>query len=166
MRNEDVFGLAAVDGVAETPAAHRLAAALGLEAIKAGMALAAGGDRAGDDALADFISGHRGAEFFDDADGLMSDDASFGDGVLAFEDVDIGAADGGGGDAEKRVARADLGDRLVFQNDAAWLDKDSGFHGSASTERVLDEEPTFPLYRNFCGEWDAAEFLKRSVGGV
>ena len=77
-RDEQVLGLGAVDGVAEAPAAERLealaVAALAEVARQAGAALAARGDRADEDALADLVAGDAGAELLDDADGLVADD--------------------------------------------------------------------------------------------
>ena len=51
MRHQQVFGLAAIDGVAKAPAAGHLAAALGLMSVEATVALATGRDGADDDAL-------------------------------------------------------------------------------------------------------------------
>ena len=76
--NEQVFGLRAIDGVAEPPAADRLVAAavaaLARLPGEARAALAARRDRADEDALADLVAGDAGAELVDDADRLMADD--------------------------------------------------------------------------------------------
>src|SRR5690606_33153351 len=50
------------------------------------------------------------------------------DRILALEDVDVGAADGGRGDANERVVGTDIGDGFIGQLDAAGLDEYSGFH--------------------------------------
>jgi hypothetical protein len=48
--------------------------------------------------------------------------------------VDVGAAQGGGGDPDQRVERTDLRDGLVVQDDPAGLDEDRGLHpGRAGT---------------------------------
>ena len=56
VRHQQVLRLRAVDGVAEAPAAHRLAAALGVVTVQAGMALPARRDRTDDDALPDGVA--------------------------------------------------------------------------------------------------------------
>ena len=61
---------------------------------------------------------HGRAELLDDAHWLVADRESAGDRVLAFEDVDVGAADGGRGHADQRVERSDIGDRLFVEHDA------------------------------------------------
>jgi hypothetical protein len=50
------------------------------------------------------------------------------DGVLAFEDVDVGAADGRGRDSNQGIERPDVGHGLVVEHDPAGLDKDGGSH--------------------------------------
>ena len=47
-----------------------------------------------------------------------------GDRIFALEDVDVGAADRRGGDADQRIERADVRDRLLVEHDAAGLDED------------------------------------------
>ena len=95
--HEQVLGLRAVDGVAEAPAADGLVAgavaALREVAGQAGVALAARRDGADEDALADLVAGHAGAELLDDADRLVADDQPGPDRVLALDDVEVGAAD-------------------------------------------------------------------------
>ena len=104
--HEEVFGLGAVDRVAEAPATDGLEAvamaALAEVAGQAGAALAAGGDRADEDALADLVAGDAGAELVDHADRLVADDQAGPDRVLALEDVDVGSADGRRRDADRR----------------------------------------------------------------
>ena len=78
VRDEQVLGLRAVDGVAEPPAADGLVAAavaaLREVAGEAGVALAARRDGADEHAVADLVAGHAGAELLDDADRLVADD--------------------------------------------------------------------------------------------
>jgi hypothetical protein len=60
----------------------------------------------------------------------------------------VGAADRGGRDAHQRIERADLGDWLVIEHDAARLDENGGFHlfhGVAtlsSGSRHVERSPT------------------------
>src|SRR5690348_2008932 len=72
-RNEKIFSLRAVDGVAEFPSANG-PAALGQIAAKAIFALAAGSDRTDEDAVADRIARHTHAKFVNHADRFMADD--------------------------------------------------------------------------------------------
>jgi len=58
----------------------------------------------------------------------VPDGQSFADRILAFEDVNIRAANRGGGDANQRVQRADVGHGFLLDYDAAGLDEDRGFH--------------------------------------
>ena len=95
---------------------------------EARIAVAAGGDRAGDDALAFVISLDGGAELFDDAHRLMADGQAFGDGIFALEDVDVSAADRGRGDAHQGIARSDIGNWFLVEHDSTRLDEDGGFH--------------------------------------
>ena len=82
--HQHVLGLAAVDGVAEAPAAHRLPAVLGagpvlrMAAAQAGLAVPARRDRAGDDPLALAVALHGRAELLDHADRLMADGQALG----------------------------------------------------------------------------------------
>lgn len=77
----------------------------------------------GNDALAFPVALHGRAEFLDDADGLVSDRQPFRDRILAPEDMNVGAADGGGRDPQQGVQRADIGRRLVLKGDPAGLDE-------------------------------------------
>jgi hypothetical protein len=138
-----VLRLATVDRVAEAPAAQRVrmarlgvGAALRHEAVEAGVALAAGRDRADDHALADPVAAHGGAELLDHPDRLVTHDSAALDRVLALKDMDVGTADGGRGDADQGVAWPDLRYRLLVEHDPARLDEHGrlhGAHGSSST---------------------------------
>ena len=112
-RDEEVLGLGAVDRVAEAPATKGLVAvavaALAEVAGQAGAALAAGRDRADEDALADLVAGDADAELLDDADRLVADDQPGADRVLALDDVDVGAADGRRRDADHGLAGRGVG---------------------------------------------------------
>jgi len=132
IRDEHVFGLAAVDRVPEAPSAHGLSAALGLMATEAAMALATGRDGASDHALPDLVAGNRISELLDHADRLVSNGEAAGDPILAFENVNVGAADGGRGHSHERIARPDARDRLLLEHDASGLREHGGPHGAVS----------------------------------
>jgi len=132
--HQHVFGLSAVDGIAESPAAHGLVAMAGAAAILSGQAVLAGvggeagADGAGDHPLAFLVALHVAAQLFDDAHRFVTDGQAGSDRVFTLENVDIGAADGGRGDAQQRIVGTNLGDGLVLQFDAARLDEHGGFH--------------------------------------
>ena len=101
---------------------------------------------------------HRGAQLLDDADRLVADGQSLRDGVFALQDVNVGAADRGGRHPDQRVQRTDVGDRLVFEDDASLLDEDRRFHlaghgslqslsagaRSAPPRRQTEDDPGLP----------------------
>ena len=71
--------------------------------------MAAGADRTGDHPLALGIALHGRTELLDHAHRFMSDGQTARDRVLALQDMDVGAADGRGRDADQRIERADIG---------------------------------------------------------
>ena len=73
-------------------------------------------------------SRHAGAELVDDADRLVADDAARRHGILALEDVDVGAADRRRGDADQGLTGPDVRHRLVVENDASGCGENCGFH--------------------------------------
>src|SRR5690606_30455396 len=90
-------GLVAV--AAAAPARDEIGAVLARVAVLAGVGREARADGARDHALAFLVAEHRAAQLLDHADGLVADGEPLGDRVLALEDMDVGAADRGGGDA-------------------------------------------------------------------
>ena len=96
-------------------------------AAQARVAVAARRDRAGDHALALAVALHGRAELLDDADRLVTDGQALGDRIFAFEDVDVGAADRRRGDAQQRVQRTDIGDRLLVSTIRPGLTKTAAF---------------------------------------
>ena len=95
----DIFGLGAVDLVAQDPAAGR---AMGVHPPAAILAFAAGGDAGDEDAVAGLERGHAGADLVDHAHAFMAQDAAGRAGRhIALEDVQIGAADRGLGDLRR-----------------------------------------------------------------
>ena len=94
-RHSHVFGLGAVDHVSEDPSAA--AEALSVPALSAEPARAARGDARHEDAIADPDGLDGRADRLDRADCFMSEDSAVGDcREIAFEDVEIGTANGGG----------------------------------------------------------------------
>ncbi len=91
----------------------QIAAVLGRHAILRRVAVEVGADGSGNHALAFLVALHRAAELDDDADRLMANRQAFFHRILALEDVDVGTANGGGGDLDQRVIGADIGNRLV-----------------------------------------------------
>ena len=79
-------------------------AALREVAGQAGVALAAGRDCPDEDALADVVADDARTQLLDDADGLVAEDQSRLDRVLALDDVDVGPADRRQGDPDDRLA--------------------------------------------------------------
>src|SRR5204863_1919035 len=91
--NEQILGPRTVDRIAEAPASQPTAA-LRMRAVETVEALSAGRDGADDDALADRIERvESGAQFLDHTYRFMAEDQSRFHGVLATNDVHIGAAD-------------------------------------------------------------------------
>jgi hypothetical protein len=88
----------------------------------------AGRDSTGDDPLSLPIAAHGGTKLLDDADRLVPDREASGHRILAFEDMDVSAADCGGGDADQGIERPNIRDRLLIKDDASGLDKDRNFH--------------------------------------
>src|SRR5262249_13455897 len=97
-------------------------------AAQAGRAVPAWRNRPGDDPLALPKSGHRRAQLFDHANGLMTDRKPSLDRIFALQDMNVGATDRRRGDANKGIKRADIRNRFLFENEAARLDKDGRLH--------------------------------------
>src|SRR5690606_25996884 len=114
---------------AATSGGNQVAAVLGRHAVLGGVGAEVRADRAGDDALPFLIARDRAAELFDDAHGLVADREALGDRIFALEDVDVGTADRGGGDADQRVVGPDIRNGLFDQFDTAGFDEYGGFHG-------------------------------------
>jgi hypothetical protein len=134
--NAEVVGLDAVDRVAEAPAADHLPlvavpGALCLDVVLTEEARAARADGADQYTVADLVALDVGAELLDDADGLVAHDAPRSNGVLAAQDVHVGAADRRHRDADEGVVGAALGDRALLERDASRRLEDGGAHASA-----------------------------------
>ena len=127
MRDADVFGLAAVDGVAEDPAS---VPAMGVHPLLAEVALAAGGDARDQDLVALADVGDGAAHLVDDADPFVSEDPARGHRRdVAFEDVQVRPADGGGRDPHDGVGGlSNHRARLVFPGTPARTVINEGLH--------------------------------------
>lgn len=123
----DVFSLAAIDGVAETPAAE-LATALGGVPAEAGFALAAGGDGADEDPLAGFVVIDAIPEFVNHANGFMADGEARADRIFPFHDVNIRSTDGSERDLDDGFADAGSRYRLVFNGEATGGTENGSLH--------------------------------------
>jgi hypothetical protein len=136
-RHADVLGLGSVDLVAEDPAAA--AQALPVPALAAEPACPARGDAGDEHPVAGPDPLHAAADRLDRPDGLVTQDASVGDGGhVSLENVQIGPADRDGLDADDRVSVVgDLGFRHVFPGLLAWTVVDKSAHGSSRSYGVL-----------------------------
>jgi hypothetical protein len=85
-------------------------------------------NRAGDHALAFFEAGYARTQLLDDADRLVPNRQRLGYRIFALENVNVGAADGRGGDSDQCILRADIGDRFVIEDDPPLLNENGGFH--------------------------------------
>lgn len=127
VRDADVFGLAAIDGVAETPAAA-LAAALGGVAAEAGFALAAGGDGADENPLAGFVVIDAIPEFVNHANGFMADGEARADRIFPFHDMNIRSTNGSERDLHDGFADTGTRYRLVFNGEATGGTENGSLH--------------------------------------
>ena len=82
--------------------------------------------------------GDAGADFLDDPDLFVAQDAAFRDGVqVTLENVQIGAADGGFADAHHGVGHpVQFGHGGVLPGHFAWTVIDEGFHEVVGVERM------------------------------
>jgi hypothetical protein len=134
VRHDDVFGLATVDRVSESPAADGLVAIAAVAALRqrageASATLPARGDGPDDDAIAFRIPRHAEADGFDDADRFVSDDQPFAHGVLPLQDVDVRPADRRDGRTEERFAGSRLGPRNLADRNLPFAPEHSSLHG-------------------------------------
>ena len=79
--------------------------------------------------ITDFISGHAVADLVNDSHWLVTDDQTGLYRVFAFQDVEIGTADGCKGNADDHFTRSGFRDRHGFQADVSWSMKHQGLHG-------------------------------------
>src|SRR5690606_21805416 len=137
-----VLGLGAVDAVAETPAPHGLVAmalaatVLRRIAVLAGVRGEAGADGTSDDPLTFLVALHVAAQLLDDTHRLVTHCQALGHRVLTLEDVHVGAADGGGGDAYQRIVGANWRNGFFHQFDTPGLYKYRSFHQAHSPASI------------------------------
>ena len=101
---------------------------LGTKAIETRVGIAAGTDGPGDHPLPLHVSFDIFAKLLNHAYRLMPHREALGYGVLAFEDVNVGSADGRGCETDQRIVGSDIGHRLVVQDNPPWLNVDGCFH--------------------------------------
>ena len=110
VRNEEVFGLRAIDGVSKTPAADSLIAlamsALGVLSRETNAALAARSVGTNQHPVPNFVAGDSQPDFVDHPDWLVTDDESGLNRVFATNNMQISAADGRECDADNGFAKS------------------------------------------------------------
>jgi|GEM_PF-3711320 len=113
MRNAHVFGLGAVDQVAEDPAA---VAAVGIDAALTVVAATARSNAGNQHLVADLDIAHAIADFLNHPHAFVSQNTTIHhSGYVALEDMQIGTADSGMGDAHHRIrGLLDRRLRLIF----------------------------------------------------
>jgi hypothetical protein len=102
--------------------------------------------------IADFVSGQSFAEFFDHADGLMSDHQSGFHRVLTAQNVQVRSANGGERDSDYRFTDAGARSRHFFDPDLVWSVKDIGSHclhrrSSSLGANLFQSRAAQPAYR-------------------
>jgi hypothetical protein len=127
IRNQQVFGLRAIDRVSEFPAADR-PATLRPFATQAVVALPAGRDRTNQHALADGVTRHADAQFVNDADGFMTNDEARFYGILALENMQVRAADRRQRHADHGFARSWFRNGHLFNLDLVGPVEHESFH--------------------------------------
>ena len=88
----------------------------------------AGTDRTGDNALALDIPANRRTKLLDHTHRLVADRQPTLDGVFPLQNVDIGATDGCGRDADQRIKGADIRDTLVLEHDPVGFNENRCLH--------------------------------------
>ena len=121
---------------------RRVSSALGVITAQTGVRPAAGRDGAGDDALAFLVARNRRAQFLDNANRFMTDDAAALDGVFSLQNMNVRAANRRRSDAQQSVQRADIGNGPVFKHDPPRFCEYGGFHhlGHGGPPIVADDE--------------------------
>ena len=102
--HQRLFRLGAVDGVSELRDAEW--SATRPVSTQTEITLSAWGNCAHQDTVSNFISGYAFARLVDDAHRFMADDQARFDPVFASQNVELRAANGGGGYANYRLARS------------------------------------------------------------
>ncbi|MNS93151.1 hypothetical protein D3C72_1273070 [compost metagenome] len=102
-------------------------------AVLSRIGIEAWADRAGNHALAFGVASYRGPELFDDADGLVTDRQAVFHRVFALDDVNVGSADGGGGNPHQGVVGPHVGNGFFTYLDTVLPCKYGGFHLGSHT---------------------------------
>ncbi len=132
--HQNIFGLAAVDRIAQAPAAHRLEAMRGarpilrVAAAQRCIAVSARRYGTGDNALPFLITGDGRPQLFDHSDRLVANGQAFFDRVFALQDVNVGTANRRRRDFHQRIGRPHIGHRLLVENNPTRLGEYSSLH--------------------------------------
>src|ERR1700730_574428 len=135
MGNDKEFGLGPIDGITQPPAAGDLPAVLIVSAVirmhsaQAGATIAPVRDGTTEHSITFLIIFHCRAEFFDNADRLVTDGKARWDGILTFADMNVGCTYPWSACPNQSVVRADLRNWLFTQFDTAGFNKHGRFHG-------------------------------------
>jgi hypothetical protein len=127
----------AVDRIAESPAADG-AATLREIASKAIETLATGRDCADQNAVAHFVASDANAEFVDHSNGLVADGEAGLDGIFAFENVEVGAADRSESHADHGFAGSGLGDGGILDVYLVGPTENEGLHCLGFAEAMVE----------------------------
>jgi hypothetical protein len=68
----------------------------------------------------------------------MPDREPLGDGILPFQDMNVGAADRRRGDPDQGIERSNIRDRLLVEHDAVRFHEDGGLHFRGHGVLLLD----------------------------
>jgi len=104
-------------------------------AFETGIALAAGSYGAKQHALAEAIAFDPRAKFMNDADGFVADGKACSHRIFFFDDVDVGAADGGEAYSDYGVVQTGAGDGFGFKAKLAFAAEYVGLHGRNGDRR-------------------------------
>ena len=124
--------MATIDQIAEFPTARGPKTVSSPNAIlraasaKTCVAVTARRNRPRDNALPFLIPGDRGSQFLYDPDGFVTNRQALCNRILAFQNVDVSSANRRSGDFEKGVERANLGNRLLNEDDTARFGENGG----------------------------------------
>lgn len=126
--NQEILSLATINGVSEAPAAHESAATLRGETLLAVVAVAARGDGWNANAISDLESGDPRTQLGNQANWLVAQSEVVSNGILALDNVDISATNGGFSHLDKDLTKARLRDRFSDDSDLVLALEDQSLH--------------------------------------
>src|SRR5690554_1635931 len=135
-----ILGLGAIDQMPQNPAAIP---AMGIDAALTVVATPAGGDAGNQHLVANLDVTYAVTHFFDHSDAFVAESATFRDRWhIAFQNVQVGAANGGMGDAHYGICGfLDCRLRLVFPAALTWPVKYQCFHNVLSLKGARLQMP-------------------------